>query len=85
MNNIELILRILVLLSPFFLPWWLAVIFILAALFYFDTYYEILILGFFFDVLYHSANTMFGLYGFILISCLLFICVKQFKKRLVLY
>ncbi|MEY4440616.1 MAG: hypothetical protein RLY49_242 [Candidatus Parcubacteria bacterium] len=85
MDKIRIVIRILILLSPFFLPWWLVIIFTLAALFYFETYYEIFLIGLFFDVLYHSANTKFGLYGFILIACILFVLVKQIKKRLILY
>jgi hypothetical protein len=85
MSKIFILIRILILLAPFFLPWWISLIAVLAAVFYFDSYYEIILIGFMYDVLYHSANTMFGLYGFTLISCVLFVLVKQIKKRLILY
>lgn len=85
MNKTCIFLRILIVLSPFFLPWWISLILALAALFYFESYYEIVLIGFMYDVLYYSANTAFGLYGFTLLACTLFIFVKQIKKRLILY
>ncbi len=85
MKKINIGIRIIALLSPFIFPWWVALICACAALFYFETFYEIIILGLFFDVLYHSNNTLFGLYGFTLISCVLFVVVAQIKKRLIVY
>lgn len=85
MKKLHILIRILILFSPFLFPWWASLILVLAASFYFDVYYEIILIGLIFDILYHSTNTMFGLYGFTLISCLLFIVIKQIKQRLILY
>ncbi len=85
MNKLILLSRILILVSPFFLPWWVVLTFALAALFFFDTYYEIIALGLICDVLYASSHTFFGMYGLTLISGLLLIIVGQIKKRLIMY
>ena len=85
MKKINLTIRVLIVLSVFVLPWWVPVILACAGLFYFDRFYEIILIGLFFDILYHSANTPFGLYGFTLIACTLFVCVKQIKQRLIVY
>lgn len=85
MQKINIILRIFILISPFIFPWWVPLILACAALFYFQSYYEIIFIGLIFDIVYHSASTVFGLYGFTLISCALFVLVKQIKQRLILY
>jgi hypothetical protein len=85
MSNLSLLSRILILISPFFVPWWIVLLLALASLFFFESYYEILVLGLICDVLYASSHTFFGLYGFTLISGLLLILVGQIKKRLIMY
>lgn len=85
MNKKDIYIRIGILLSVFMLPWWFVLILVCAGLFYFENFYEILFIGLFFDILYHSAHTVFGLYGFTLIACILFLIVKQIKKRLIVY
>lgn len=85
MNKLNLLIRIFILLSPFFLPWWVVLIAVLSALFLYDSYYEIIVIGLVCDILYHSKNTMFGLYGFTLIACLLYVIIKQIKQRLIVY
>lgn len=78
-------IRIFLLMTPFILPWWVVLILISAAMFYYQTYYEICIIGLLFDVLYYSNNTFLGLYGFSIASIILFGIVFQIKKRLLLY
>jgi hypothetical protein len=85
MQKINVVLRIISLVSPFIFPWWISAILVCAALFYFEKFYEIILIGLFFDVLYHSTNTSFGLYGFTLISCVIFVFVTQIKERLIVY
>jgi hypothetical protein len=85
MKKSNTIIRILILLSVFISPWWVAVILACAGVFYFDRFYEIILIGLFFDILYHSTNTAFGLYGFTIIACVLFVTVKQIKQRLIVY
>ncbi len=85
MSKLSLLSRILILTTPFFLPWWVVLVLALAALFFFETYYEIVVLGLICDVLYASSHTFFGLYGLTLISGLLLIIVGQIKKRLIMY
>lgn len=85
MKKINIIIRICILVSPFLFPWWVPLVFGLAALFSYENYYEIIILGLLSDILYNSNNSFFGLYGFTLISCLLFVIVAQIKQRLIVY
>lgn len=85
MSKIHNLIRLLLVLAPFFLPWWLMLIFVLAAVFLYDRYYEIILIGFMCDILYHSEVTYIGLYGFTLLACILFILVKQIKQKLILY
>lgn len=85
MNKVHIIIRICIILSPFFVPWWISLILGLSALFYYEKFYEIIVLGFIWDVVYHSQVTTFGLYGFSIASVVLFMLVRQIKKRLILY
>ena len=85
MKSLNPLIRILIVVSPFFLPWWIVFILALAALFYFDSFYEIVALGLICDVLYASSHSLVGLYGFTLISGLILILVRQIKKRLIMY
>ena len=85
MSKLSLLSRIFVLVSPFFLPWWAVLVLALAALFFYEPYYDILALGLICDVLYSSTHSFFGLYGFTLISGVLLIIVGQIKKRLIMY
>ena len=84
MNNLKLLSRIVVLVLPFFVPWWLVLIAALSALFFFDSYYEIILLGLICDVLYASSHSFFGLYGLTLVSAVLFVLVGQIKKKLIM-
>jgi hypothetical protein len=85
MQKKDIYIRIAILLSLFVLPWWTVLIFLFASLFYFENFYEVICMGLFFDILYHSDNTMFGLYGFTIVACVLFLLSKQIKKRLIVY
>jgi hypothetical protein len=85
MNKVSLLSRILIVVSPFLVPWWVVLILAIAALFLFDSYYEIVLIGIFCDVLYSSSHSFFGLYGLTLMSCALFVVIGQVKKRLIMY
>lgn len=85
MNKLSLLSRIALVLSPFFLPWWLVLILALAALFFYDNFYEIICIGLVCDVLYATSTTFLGLYGLTILACLFLMAVKQLKKRLIMY
>ncbi len=85
MSNTDIIIRIFIFISPFFLPWWISFIFAIAAVFYFNGYYDIVGIGFICDILYHTETTKIGLYGFTLFACIIFVLIKQIKKRLMVY
>ena len=67
------------------MPWWAVLVLVLAALFLFDSYYEIILIGLICDILYVSAHSFFGLYGLTLVSILLLVVVGQIRKRLIMY
>ncbi len=85
MNKLNLLFRIALVASSFLIPWWLVLILVLAALFFYDAYYEIILIGFVCDVLYGTIDTVLGQYALTLSACILFIVVYQIKKRLILY
>jgi len=85
MRLFHVIVRILIILSPFYVPWWAVLLFVLAALSFYSSYYDVLVIAFIADVLYGSEHTFFGLYGFVLIGCVLLAITHQIKKRLIMY
>ncbi len=85
MNKVSLLNRIAIVISPFFVPWWIVLILVLAAVFLYENYYEIILIGIICDVLYASSTTPWGIYGFTIAACVLLVAVKQIKKRLIMY
>lgn len=85
MNKIQIIIRLAILISPFFLPWWLVVIFVCAALFFYDRYYEIFLISIILDSMYSTQHTSLGVYAFTLGAFGLYIAIHQIKKRLLVY
>lgn len=85
MSKLSLLSRILIVASPFFVPWWAVLVLVLAALFLHDSYYEIIFIGLICDVLYVSEHSDFGLYGLTLLSILLLVVIGQIRKRLIMY
>ena len=85
MNKIHIVIRALIIISPFFVPWWIVLIAVFAALFFYDSYYESIVIAYVCDILYHTDNSFLGLYGLTLATCLIFVLVKQIKQRLIVY
>lgn len=69
------------------LPWWALLILFVLFLFYFDSFYEVLFAGLFFDSLYAVPNGRFHSFPFILTvsAGVLFVAVFLLKKRLKFY
>ena len=75
--------NIAVIASVLFLPWWVGAVIAVAACFFVNNFYEIIIYGIIADSLYGSK---FGLYGFSYIaslySAIIFIIIAALKKKL---
>lgn len=85
MNKLNLLIRLLILVSPFLVPWWLVLVFVLAAFSMYDSYYEVIAIGLICDVLYLTSQSFVGMYGLTLAACALLVIGQQIKKRLIMY
>ncbi len=72
-------------LSVFFLPWWMVLSIVLSAMFYFDRYYEVIIIGLIADVLYGSFYAVNFPYPITLLSLIFLYIISNFKKNLIAY
>ncbi|MEK7575778.1 MAG: hypothetical protein AAB491_01690 [Patescibacteria group bacterium] len=68
----------------FFAPWYAAVIFAVVFVFIFRNFWEIIIAGFFLDVLYSvSGSVIQGGFGFFFfLSLILFLATEKIKKQI---
>lgn len=85
MNKINIYIRIILLCLPFFAPWWLVVIFSLAALFFYDFYWEVIIIGIILDTIYTTSLGVLGLYFFTIASLVCLFVTYHIKQRLIVY
>ncbi len=70
--------------SLFFAPWWVTLTLGVIATFYFSSYYELIVLGALFDILYGATvSTAFGynVLGFV-VSVGLFLVIQRAKREL---
>lgn len=51
----------ILILTPFFLPWWVVVLICLALSFYIPNLYEVIVVGLFLDMIYGENLYLFGL------------------------
>lgn len=68
----------------FIAPWWVGFIFSVIGIFYFNSYYEAIVLGILFDILYGVLGNFFlgyGIFGFTLMI-LIFLFMKKLKQEL---
>lgn len=74
---------LLLILSPFVLPWWISFLLCISLIFFFDNLYEVIAVGVIIDYLYGSH---FDIYGFTLIfTVILTICfylISKFKSQI---
>ncbi|MAZ40561.1 hypothetical protein CL654_00380 [bacterium] len=75
-------------------PWWVILLFIVAALFFFKNYYEAVVLGLIYDLLYGAPVPVIdpGLFEFytssflfLFVSVLLLLIIEESKKHLTFY
>lgn len=70
--------------AVFIAPWWGVFILSLIGIFHFNSYYEALVLGFLFDILYGTGGGYslgYGIVGFI-VMVMSFFSVERLKKEL---
>lgn len=85
MNKINISIRIILLCLPFIVPWWLVVILSLAALFFFNFYWEVVIIGIMLDTIYTTSLGVLGLYFFTITSLVCLFVTYHIKQRLIVY
>lgn len=81
---VRIIANSIIFLSIFLLPWWVATVFLLVAVFYFNTYYEVLLWAVLLDGLYVSPEHLFGV-TFLLYASVVFLVSFPIKRRLKFY
>ncbi len=87
MTIIRIIVDCILIISAFFFPWWIPMLAGLIAVFYFNSYYEIVVLGVIIDSLYNASVPRFYNIQFVLTltSILVVFCVGALKERLRFY
>jgi hypothetical protein len=77
----------IIIVSAFLFPWWVAMIFALIAVFYFTSYYEIVVLGIIIDSLYNASVPHFlGFhYMLTLVSIIVLFISMYIRERLRFY
>jgi len=79
---------VLLLLALLLTPWWLTFALGLVAVFVFKDFYEIIILGFCFDLLYgpgHISGEIFRSFAGLLLSASVLLLATIIKTRLIVY
>lgn len=69
----------------FFLPWWVVFILAAALTFYFENYFEIIIIALLADIVYGSLHFLGYPYLLTIIAVILFFIIKKFKNNLIAY
>ncbi len=76
----------LFLVSIFILPWWVTVAFMIVFMFIFEEYFEIMIFGIMFDVVYGVPGIFpFSAYIFTISSIVFYLFIHYLKKRIIIY
>jgi hypothetical protein len=78
----RLIADFLIFISVIVLPWWATVVFSFLAFFVFSNYFELIIFGFIFDVLYGFAGSKIIVFppNFFVSSVILYIILTKVKE-----
>lgn len=80
----RIIFTAMLFIAIFVAPWWVGFIFSVIGIFYFNSYYEAIVLGILFDILYGvkgSISLGYGIMGFIVMIISFFI-IKRVKQEL---
>lgn len=85
MDRVYIAIRILIVLSVFFLPWWLTTILAVLALLKFDFFLEIVLIGLLLDVIYGTHLIFVHIpYALSLLAIILFLLTTSLKKKLLI-
>ncbi len=84
MKILRIIIDCILILSAFFVPWWIPMLGGLIAIVFFNSYYEIVVLGVILDSLYNASIPRFYQFQFVLTltSILAVFCIGAIKERL---
>jgi len=80
----RIIVDFFLLISLFILPPWITLVAAFFLIFYFNLYFEVVLLAFFFDLLYAPKDFVFGAYLLTIFALVLFIILELFKKKIFL-
>jgi hypothetical protein len=79
---LRFIVNSILILSVFIFPWWVSGLLGLCALFYFHTFYEIVVLGLIIDSLYNAKVPHFLEFQFVVtIASILVLCISLYIKE----
>ena len=70
--------------AVFYAPWWMTFLFALGGAFYFSHYYEVIVSGVVFDILYGVTGSPFGWFGLmgLIVGSVIFFGVERAKHEL---
>lgn len=68
----------------FYLPWWLVAVIAVFGIFYFHSYYEVLVAGILLDILYSVSGNEFSVFSVLgfLTAIILFVAIERIKCEL---
>lgn len=80
----RVIITIFIFISIFIFPWWLAFLFGIVALIFFENYYEFFVLGLITDSLYNAPMPRYQGFEFVITiaTLFLFVVAETLKRRL---
>ncbi len=82
---IRIVTILLILLSVLILPWYITIMFSILAAFYFERFYEFILIAFFLNSLYVGSGFSWDGYLFIILATFIFIFIEWIKTKLVFY
>jgi hypothetical protein len=80
----RIVIDILLFLALFMVPWWFVLVLAGIAVLYFDSFFEIIFLGFAIDSLYNASIPQYYAVEFVvtIIAMILFLTIEIVKRRL---
>lgn len=85
---LRILLDILIFASIFYFSWWVTLVFVIIGILSFKNFYESIVAGLFFDLLYGTPAVEFSGIWFVYtmaFSAIYFLCEKKLKKNLRFY
>jgi hypothetical protein len=83
---LRVIFAILLAVLIFFLPWWVNLILIISASFYFKNFYEAVVIGLIMDSMYGSAVVFDNfIYIFTLMFIVMIFVINKIREKMIMY